>query len=282
MRRRQTRAFTLIEVLVVVAIIGLLVSILLPSLHRAREQGRTLVCQTNVRQLTMAFLSYSTQAQGLLPGCSEDPGADWLGGANTQQGHTGRQPEDGVIYKHLGNQKNVYACPADDAPRNFVGTLYSYTASTLMSGANTALVSGSHYRYSGAASVKNYSDTDHSADMRPNGAMVVIEEDPVWYLTNVINSAWDADDGVATRHMGKYGSVGFIDGHVSRVNLPATPHVTGKYFRNNSQCVKIGSKWVAGKSWSDFTYDASRNPRGAYRMLERAAPAKDYGVKHVQ
>ena len=45
-----TRAFTLIEVLVVVAIIALLVAILLPSLARAREEARATACGSNMKQ----------------------------------------------------------------------------------------------------------------------------------------------------------------------------------------------------------------------------------------
>jgi prepilin-type N-terminal cleavage/methylation domain-containing protein/prepilin-type processing-associated H-X9-DG protein len=52
-------AFTLVELLVVVAIIALLLSILLPSLRGAREQARQAVCLSNARQLHVANASYS-------------------------------------------------------------------------------------------------------------------------------------------------------------------------------------------------------------------------------
>ncbi len=58
MVRRAAKGFTLIEVLVVVAIIALLVSILLPSLSRAREQARRVTCSTNLRTLHQATLYY--------------------------------------------------------------------------------------------------------------------------------------------------------------------------------------------------------------------------------
>ena len=68
-RRRSggARGFTLIEILVVVAIIALLISILLPSLRRAREQARRVACATNLRTCHQALMFYAQANQDFFP-----------------------------------------------------------------------------------------------------------------------------------------------------------------------------------------------------------------------
>lgn len=65
--KRQKTGFTLIELLVVVSIIALLVSILMPALGRAREQGRRAVCASNLHQLGIAQICYAQDADSWLP-----------------------------------------------------------------------------------------------------------------------------------------------------------------------------------------------------------------------
>jgi len=54
-------AFTLIELLVVIAIIAILMAILMPTLNRAREQGRRAACLNNIKSLTLCWIMYTEE-----------------------------------------------------------------------------------------------------------------------------------------------------------------------------------------------------------------------------
>ncbi len=66
---RHKRGFTLVELLMVIAIIGVLVALLLPAIQAAREASRRTHCQNNLRQLGTALLNYEQQHQELPVGC---------------------------------------------------------------------------------------------------------------------------------------------------------------------------------------------------------------------
>jgi len=63
-RHSQSRAFTLVELLVVIGIIALLIGILMPTLARAREAANRAACLSNIRSLGQAFLLYANQYKG--------------------------------------------------------------------------------------------------------------------------------------------------------------------------------------------------------------------------
>lgn len=66
-RRSRKQAFTLIELMVVVAIITLLVSIIIPSLAVSRENVRSVLCRTNLTEVSKAILMYANAHGGVLP-----------------------------------------------------------------------------------------------------------------------------------------------------------------------------------------------------------------------
>ena len=74
---KKQKAFTLVELLVVISIIALLLAILMPSLQRARELAKSLVCQSNLRQYNLSCVTYSNDWEGKYPGSNY-----WARGAN--------------------------------------------------------------------------------------------------------------------------------------------------------------------------------------------------------
>jgi prepilin-type N-terminal cleavage/methylation domain-containing protein len=121
--RRYGGGFTLIELLVVVAIIGLLIAILLPSLSRAREQSRTTVCMSNMRQVGLGFYYYGEDYGGHPPPnrMRPSPGAPY-GGTPPEY-----RDSDWWYYAHMvlkyvpGKERSqtnaafsgVFRCPSD-------------------------------------------------------------------------------------------------------------------------------------------------------------------------
>jgi prepilin-type N-terminal cleavage/methylation domain-containing protein/prepilin-type processing-associated H-X9-DG protein len=66
--RPRKRAFTLVELLVVIGIIAVLIGILLPALNRARKAAKQVQCLSNMKQITTAMLMWSTEHKGWMVG----------------------------------------------------------------------------------------------------------------------------------------------------------------------------------------------------------------------
>ncbi len=96
------RGFTLIELLVVIAIIALLIALLLPSLGRAREAGRVIVCANHQRQLMIAVSTYFSDEREYFP-----PLEDYTDGGPTET--TWRY----ILWNRMGGAVKAFDCPAE-------------------------------------------------------------------------------------------------------------------------------------------------------------------------
>lgn len=120
-----TRAFSLIELLVSISVIALLLSILLPSLSRARHRAKIAVCASNLSQIGLAILTYANDQHGVIPRGPDCTGpfdfacADvatnqlWIGTDNPfhAAGFHGFGP---LMQEHV-EARRVFFCPADDS-----------------------------------------------------------------------------------------------------------------------------------------------------------------------
>ncbi|MBX3364497.1 MAG: type II secretion system protein [Phycisphaeraceae bacterium] len=145
----RRRAFTLIELIVVMAIIATIMSILLPSIAGARESARRLKCMTNLKGFGMAFSIYLKERGEILPYVRPLQEPPRPGSPNTPDMldvlseyidvAPPRKPEFGEYYEYVGAP---WACPSDITGRDestefqpvwaTAGTSYYYLPGGLM------------------------------------------------------------------------------------------------------------------------------------------------------
>lgn len=225
---RSRKAFTLIEVLVVVAIMALLMSILLPSLRNARALSKATVCGTQLRQVFNATVMYSQTNDDRLP---------YFGWYESAQ--TGRHWWITQLAKNLGNEYSIYKCASDDDPARMTvirekGALYMSQGNepnrfTMDITYRSACDTLEYYRR--LDGVKGYRARKITSYKRPYGAIMMVEvnskrdeptsecfrfkddlqyiADPTFVRQYPFLKGWQ-------RHLGK-SNLMFADGHIERL-----------------------------------------------------------------
>lgn len=215
------KAFTLIEVLVVIAVIALLLALLLPALRLAQDQARAIICVNNLRQLAIAWFTYANENEdeivdGHIPGNNSlqhwvvapiAANGDYRG--NIRPGLVEdklRGIKKGLLFPYTKDVK-VYHCPSDgriDIPEQL-----AYRSYSIAGGANGEGWANSYKRAKKLTEIRS-----------PGKTYIFVEEadDRGWNIGSWVMNLNRTDqwvDPFAIWHNNK-STLGFSDGHAEK------------------------------------------------------------------
>ncbi len=210
--RRSRHGFTLIELLVVIAIIAILAAILFPVFQKVRENARRASCQSNEKQLGLAFVQYTQDADEQMPsGTANATNVTGVGWA-TQ------------IYPFV-KATGVYACPDDSAVN---GVKVSYELNYNLPGtalSRYAAPASTVVLYETPGSATDASDPTETSDPVGNAiAGAASGTPPVYAAAGGVPVTGTTINFLSLRHDNNAGSFAenylAQDGHVKYVRLP--------------------------------------------------------------
>jgi len=199
---QRLRAFTLVELLVVVAVLALLAMLLAPALKRGRDAARTSACAARMRQVGLAMLSYATDNQDRFPRSQHS--AFTHGELVWERALAPYLQSSASGWREL--LKNVYRCPAD-----------ARAASLLSYGVNVYFeLDAEEDDYEGKPATWRY----RAAVSKPSGTVYLAENNSSadHIMPNFWAAAAEAEDVASTRHNG-LANYTFVDGHVEMRDL---------------------------------------------------------------
>ncbi|QOV91988.1 type II secretion system protein [Humisphaera borealis] len=206
-------AFTLVELLVVIGIIALLISIILPSLAAAREQGNRTKCLSNLRNIATACIMYANENKGSYP--KSATGTQSV--LDCFYWHAGRNLDESTLAPYLGRPVNreLLICPSDNVQaRKYTGSggyRFSYSMNLRMSQFKIARILNPTEKVVFYEEDENtLDDCNSSLDRNASIDLLSIRHDKKRKLPD------DESTGL-TLNGGRYGNASFADGHVEYV-----------------------------------------------------------------
>jgi prepilin-type N-terminal cleavage/methylation domain-containing protein len=130
---KSTEAFTLIEMLVVIAILGVLAALLLPALSHAKARARNTACVSQLHQLGIATRMYADDNNNLLPTAELLPSLPVDPSAPRPRIGDVLGPVLGRSNSNTNDSGNVFKCPADNVGR-YLAEGSSYQWNTALNG----------------------------------------------------------------------------------------------------------------------------------------------------
>jgi prepilin-type N-terminal cleavage/methylation domain-containing protein len=117
----RKKSFTLVELLVTLAIIGILAALLLPALNSSRRRAQQIACVGNLKQIGLALNMYLSDNRFIMPCCTMKP-------SDPPSGEEGLPCIVDVLLTYTNKNREIFCCPADPNQEFFKkeGTSYEW------------------------------------------------------------------------------------------------------------------------------------------------------------